>query len=129
MLAALARRQTAPQITAPGPGDQADAMTKIQSAFALIQQALPGLQPGTPLHIAASEAVTRFSKHLAKGAPAAGVQRTQIMDLLRSTGRNALLQSIMGQGGVPGGGGQAGPPMPGGAPAQAPMPSTPLPGA
>jgi hypothetical protein len=129
-LAALARRQTGPQITAPGMGDHADAMTKVQNAVALIQQALPGLPQGSPIHTAALQAVTRMSRHMAQGAPTVGVQQTQLMDLMRSTMRNALLQKIMGnqaQAGGPGGG--PAPPLPGGAPAQAPMPSTPLPGA
>lgn len=135
ILAALANRQRGPQVSAPGPGDQANSMTMLMQAIGLMQQALPGLQPGTPIQQDALKAVQRLSKHVPQGAPGAGVQRTQLEDLLRNIVKNALLQRIMGQqrqgqGGPPGGPDQpAGPsPLPGAA-AQAPMPATPLPGA
>ncbi|HEY2530269.1 MAG TPA: hypothetical protein VGJ20_20425 [Xanthobacteraceae bacterium] len=138
ILAAIANRQRGPQPSAPGPGDQANSMTMLMQAIGLMQQALPGLQPGTPIQQDALKAVQRLSKHVPQGAPGAGVQRTQLEDLLRNIVKNALLQRIMGQqrqgqgqgSGAPGGAGQpAGPsPLPGAA-AQAPMPATPLPGA
>lgn len=126
ILAALSRQQTSPQISAPGPGNNANSMTMIQNALGLIQQALPGLPQGSPIHSAALKAATQLSRHMAQGAPTAGVQQTQLMDLLRSTMRNAILQKIMGQQGQQqqNMGAPAGPI--GGA---APMPSTPLPGA
>lgn len=108
-------------------------MTMVMNALALMQQALPGLQPGSPIHRDALRALHSLSKHLGQGGAAtAGVQQTQLQDLLRNTVRNALLQKIMGQqaqGQQQGGqGGPAGAsPIPG-AQAQAPMPSTPLPG-
>src|SRR5215475_964559 len=130
ILAALSRRQTGPQVSAPGPGDQASSITMVTNALALLQQALPGLMPGSPVHRDALRALNSLSRHVGQGGgTTAGVQQTQLHDLLRNTVRNALLQKIMGQqAGGPQGGGPA-PPMPGGAPAQAPMPSTPLPGA
>jgi hypothetical protein len=108
----------------------------LMQAIGLMQQALPGLQPGTPIQQDALKAVQRLSKHVPQGSPGAGVQRTQLEDLLRNIVKNALLQRIMsqmsgkGQQQQGGGPGQpAGPsPLPG-AMAQAPMPSTPLPGA
>src|SRR5262245_43836539 len=130
ILAALSRRQTGPQVSAPGPGDQASSMTMVTNALGLLQQALPGLQPGSPIHRDALRALNSLSRHVGQGAATAGVQQTQLQDLLRNTVRNALLQKIMGQqaqgqqGGAPGAPGGAPP----GAMAQAPMPSTPLPG-
>jgi hypothetical protein len=123
MLAAMARGAQGPQISAPGPGNQADSMNLIQQAIGLIQQAAMGLQPGSPLHRDALQSATRLSRHLggaAGMAPAAGVQKTQLGDQLKRTIQQMMLQRIMGQKGQ--GGGQ------GGAQQPAPMPSTPLPG-
>jgi len=100
----------------------------VTNALALLQQALPGLMPGSPVHRDALRALNSLSKHVAQGGTTSGVQQTQLQDMLRNTVRNALLQKIMGQqasaqqGGQPAG-------MPAGAMPQAPMPSTPLPGA
>jgi hypothetical protein len=133
VLAAIAGRQRGPQVSAPGPGDQASSMTMLMQAIGLMQQALPGLQVGTPVQQDALKAVQRLSKHLPQGAPSAGQQRTHLEDLLRNIVKNALLQRIMGQQKPQQGGGgpdqPAGPsPVPGAA-AQPPMPATPLPGA
>ena len=107
-------------------------MTLLMQAIGMMQQALPGLQPGTPIHQDAIKAVQRLSRHIQGGAPTAGVQRTQLQDLLQNVIKNALLSRIMNQQqGKPGPGQDqpTGPsPIPGAA-AQAPMPSTPLPGA
>jgi hypothetical protein len=134
VLASIANRQRGPQVSAPGPGDQASSMTMLMQAIGLMQQALPGLAPGTPIQQDALKAVQRLSKHVPQGAPGAGVQRTQLEDLLRNIVKNALLQRIMGQqrpgqGGGQGGGQGAGPSPTPGAMAQAPSPSMPLPGA
>src|SRR5262245_19350470 len=116
-LAMIARARQGPGRSAPGPGDQSNAMSKLLQAVQWIQQAALGLQPGTPLHKDALQAAQRLSRHLPQGAPTVGVQRTAAMDLIRAIGQSGFLQNIMGQraGGAPGG--------------QAPMPSTPLPGA
>lgn len=106
-------------------------MKLIMQAIGLIQQALPGLPPGQQLQQDALKAVTRLSKHIGQGAPTAGVQQTQLQDLLRNVMKNALLQRIMGsqgqQGRPPGAQGSPGPMQ--AASAGPPMPSTPLPGA
>ena len=128
VLAALANKQRGPQPSAPGPGDVASSTTMVMQACSMLTQALPGLQTGTPLQQDCLKALQRLTKHVPQGAPAVGVQKTQLMDMLQSLAKNVLLAMLSGrQRGGPGGpGGQAGPP---GAPAQAPMPSTPLPGA
>lgn len=114
------RRGPAP--SAPGPGDQANSMSQIQTAMAILDGAVQGLPMGSELRILIKEMLTRMEKHLAKGQPTAGVQKTQIQDLLQNLIRNTFLSRIMqqqqSQGGQ--GQGQGGPP---------PMPSTPLPGA
>lgn len=107
-------------------------MTMVMNALGLMQQALPGLQPGSPIHRDTLKALQSLSRHVGQGATTAGVQQTQLGDLLRNTIRNALLQKIMSQQSQSKGqdqGGPAGPTPPGGAMPQAPMPSTPLPGA
>lgn len=126
IMAALARKQQGPQPSAPGPGDQASSMTMIQNALGMMQSALSGLQPGTPVYRDVLRALQALSKHMSQGAPTAGVQQTQLQDMLRNTVKNALLAKIMGQQKQQGQGDQGGP---AGAMPQAPMPSTPLPGA
>lgn len=90
----------------------------------MMQQALPSLQPGSPVHRDVLRALQSLSRHMSQGAPTAGVQQTQFKDMLRNVARNALLSNIMNQ--QQQSGGQGGP---SGALAEAPMPSTPLPGA
>lgn len=124
LLASLAGRQRGSRVTAPGQGDMASSLNMLTTAIGMIQQALPGLQLGTPVQQDALKALQRLSKHVPQGAPTVGVQRTHLEDLLRNIVKNALLQRIMGQRQQQGGAGQ-----PPGAMQQAPMPSTPLPGA
>ena len=123
IMAALARRQQGPGVSAPGPGNQASAMNMIQQAVSMIQQALPSLPQGSPIHTSALRAAAQLSRHVGQGQPTAGVQQTHMRDLLQNIVRHAMLQRIMasqqgGQGGR--GGGQQ---------AAAPMPTTPQPGA
>jgi hypothetical protein len=106
-------------------------MVGIMTAIGHLQQALNGLQPGSPLHKDVNRAIGALSRHLSQNAqPTLGVQRTQAMDQLRNIGRNAMLAMLMAQqqgGQRPDQGAPAGASP--GAMAQAPMPSTPLPGA
>jgi len=103
----------------------------LKSAVDMIQQALPHLPVGGQQHRDALRAVQSLSRHLPQGAPTAGVQQTQLGDMLRSTVRNAIMQRLISQNSQnpQGPGGQGGPPsgMPG--MPQPPTPSTPLPGA
>jgi len=117
LLAALRQQQQGPDPSTPGPGNQANSLMMLKNAIDLIQQSLGGLDAGTPPHRDALNALRQLSRHIAQGAPTAGVQQTQLGDLLRMIMRSALLQKLRGQ---QGGGGQG---------QQAPMPSTPLPGA
>ena len=118
-------------------GNMAQGLMMLKAAVDMLQQALPQLASGSQQHKDAVQAIGRLARHLPQGAPTAGAQQTQLMDLLRSTMRNALMQKLMsqrgGQGGggggppgTPDGGGGAGPP---GGGDEAPPPSTPLPGA
>ena len=127
----LARSRMGPQVSAPGPGDMAEAMSTLNQAVQLMQHAAMSLPAGSPLHTDALKAVTRISKHLGQtGSSGAGggVQKTAWLDQLRAGIKNMMLgriQQQMGQGGKGGGpGGQGQGPMP----TQAPMPATPLPG-
>jgi hypothetical protein len=121
-MAAFARSRMGPQVSAPGPGNQADSMNMIIQAINLLKQAGMGLQPGDKLHSDVYKTIQNLSKHLGGAAalgPAVGIQKTMIGDQMRRTVQNQLLSRIQGMmGGGQGGGG-------GGAP---PMPSTPLPG-
>ena len=126
MIAALARQRQGPQTSAPGPGDNAGAMGKLQQCVQMIQQAALGLQPGTPLHKDCLQAAQRLSRHLPQGAPTAGVQMTDMRDTLRRIMQGGFLPQILQQLAQRGdqGGGTAG-----AAPNLAPNPSMPLPGA
>ena len=94
-MAALARQQQRPGVSAPGPGNQASAMNMIQQAVSMIQQALPSLPQGSPIHTSALRAAAQLSRHVGQGQPTAGVQQTQMRDLLQNIVRHAMLQRIM----------------------------------
>ena len=128
----MGRASQNPQMSAPGPGNTANSMNQLLTAIQQIQQAIQGLQPGTPLHRDALQAVTRLSRHLPQGAPTAGVQMTGMRDLIRQISQSPFMAQVMqqlsgGGGGGAGGRNQGGPA--GAQPNLAPMPSTPLPGA
>lgn len=133
ILASLARRMKGPQVSAPGPGDHASSMTMVTNALGMLNAAIPGLPTGSPIYKDVLKAAQSLSRHIGQTTPTAGVQATQLQDLLKNIVKNAMLQRIMGQQKqVPGqsGGDQPSAPSPiPGAAAQAPMPSTPLPGA
>lgn len=120
LLTALRQQQQGPSPSVPGPGNQANSLMLLKNGIDLIQQALGGLEAGTPVHRDALNALNRLSRHLAQGAPTAGVQQTQLGDLMRMVMRSALLGNLQRQ--------QRGQQGAGTSP-QAPMPSTPLPGA
>ena len=121
LLAALRQQQQGPAPSTPGAGNQANSLLMLKNAIDLIQQSLSGLDAGSQPHRDALNALRQLSRHLPQGAPTAGVQQTQMGDLLRTIMRSALLQRLRGQQGGAGQGGPGGP--------QPPMPSTPLPGA
>lgn len=125
-LAAFARSKMGAQVSAPGPGNQADSMNMIIQAIQMLKQAGLGLQPGSKIHSDVFRTISQLSRHLGGAAgmgPASGIQQTMIGDQLKRTIQSQLLQKILGSKGQ-GGPGQAG----GGGAGGAPMPSTPLPG-
>jgi hypothetical protein len=126
-LAAFARSKMGAQVSAPGPGNQADSMNMIVQAIQTLKQAGLGLEPGSKIHSDVFRTITQLSRHLGGAGgmgPAVGIQKTMIGDQLKRTIQNALLQKILGSKGQGGQPGQAG----GGGAGGAPMPSTPLPG-
>jgi uncharacterized phage infection (PIP) family protein YhgE len=102
-------------------GNIAQGLMQIKTAVQMLQTALPNLPEGGQQHKDVLKALQSLSKHLPQGAPTAGVQQTQMGDMLRQIIRNALTQRMMSQQG-PGGGAPGGMPSP-------PSPATPLPGA
>ena len=127
-LAFMARNKMGPQVSAPGPGNMADSMTLLNQAIQMIQHAALGLPPGSPLHRDALQSASKLSRHLGgtgSFGAGAGVQKTAWQDQLRQTIRNMMLSRMQSSaaGGSKQGGGDAAQ-----GPAQAPMPSTPLPG-
>lgn len=125
ILAMLGRQQMSPPITAPGPGNIAQGMQLLTQAHGLMTQALQNFPPGSPQWKDTHQAIGRLARHMSQGAPGAGVQQTQLGDMLKNVVKNALLQKIMqSRSQAPGGGGGPGGSVPG-----VPSPSTPLPGA
>src|ERR1700729_3629866 len=111
-LISAARSRMGPQVSAPGPGNQADSMAKVIQAINLLKLAGLGLQPGDRLHTDVYNTINRLSRHLggvAGMAPAAGVQKTMLGDQMKDTIKNMLLSRIMGGQQGPGGAGGGGP--------------------
>jgi hypothetical protein len=116
LLDSLRAQQGGQDASVPGAGDQANSLILLKNAIDLIQQALGGLDPGSPQHRDSLNALRQLSRHVASGQAPAGAQQTQLMDIIRMIGRTGLLQKLRGNAGGPGG-------------PQQPSPSTPLPGA
>ena len=97
------------------PGQAADSVGMVQKAVDMLEQALPGLPAGHPIHKAVTSAISSLSKHAPPDAGSPGVGRTALMQLLQRAQQQspmaALLAGRGGAGGMPGAGG----PMPGGA--------------
>jgi hypothetical protein len=124
ILAALQRSSQGPQVSAPGPGNMADSLSKLKIAIDLMQNALQGLPVGSQPYQDTLRALERLSRHLPQtGMAQGGQQQTVLMDLLRRGKQNPMLQALAGLMGAGGGQGQ------GGGGSAPPMPSTPLPGA
>lgn len=128
VLAALQRQAQGPQVSAPGPGNMADALGKLKIALDLMQSALQGLPQGGPQYKDVLKSLQALARHMPQVGAQQGLEQTHLMDLLRKGRQNPVLQALAGLigrggggGGGPGGGGGGGP--------QPPMPSTPLPGA
>jgi len=125
----LGRQQMGPPVTAPGPGNMAKGMMLVTQAHGLLTQALQMFPVNSPQWKDIHSSLGRLGRHMASGAPEAGAQQTNLLDMIRNVAKNALLQRIMAQkGGSPGGGGGGGP-EPGPGAAGVPSPATPLPGA
>lgn len=129
---AMTQAMQGPQVTAPGPGNFADALVKIHGAMEVISGALQALV-GTPHFKSVLGALHQLQKvvgQAAGGTAMAGVMQTQAGDMGQAASRNAaaarIAQMMGGQQQSGPGGAPAGPntPMP-----TAPLPSTALPGA
>lgn len=132
ILNALVRRGQGPQVSAPGPGDSANSQLLVMEALGYLKQAVPGLPSNSPMLRDVSRAINSLSRHVPQGAPSAGVQQTHMQDQIKEIAKNTLFQRLIAQQQPTPGlgpGHPAGPSPLGGGMAQAPMPSTPLPGA
>ena len=121
LLAALQRQLRGPQVSAGGPGNQADGLGKLKIAIDLMQASLAGFEPASPQYRDILRALTSLARHLPQAGNQSGLEQTHLMDLLRKGKQNPIMQALSG---LLGGGGGEGPQGP-----QPPMPSTPLPGA
>lgn len=119
ILAALQRQARGPQASAPGPGNMADSLGKLKIAIDLMQVALNGFDEESAQYKDTFRALTDLSRHLPETGNQSGLEQTHLVDLLRRTKQNPVLQALSG---LLGGGEDAQGPQP-------PMPSTPLPGA
>jgi hypothetical protein len=98
----------------------ADGMEAVRTVIGLLQGALNNFQTGSKQHMDILTALRTLSRHTSQGDSSAGVEQTQMGDIIRNIRRASMLQKIMQsqQQGQPGGGGQP----------AAPMPSAPMPG-
>lgn len=119
LLAALRQQQQGPSPSAPGPGNQANAMTLMQNVQLMLERALPNLR-GHPLYQDITRFLQRLGRHAAQSPGTAGIQQTSMGDFMRDMARHAMLAQLQGRQGQ-GGGPQQQP--------QPPNPSMPLPGA
>ena len=115
MLAMLARQRQQPNVSAPGPGNFADSITRVSSVIPILQQAAMGFQPGSREWKIVHQAVGQLGKIGQSGQPGVGVQKTFLQDALMATLRNQILPAMLQSRR------QSGP--------GAPAPSMPLPGA
>lgn len=120
ILSALQRQAQGPQPSAPGPGNMADSLGKLQIAVDLMEMAKSGFEPETGQYEDILKALENLRKYLPEHGNQSALEETHLMDLLRRGKQNPILQAVSGILGGGQGGGQ-GP--------QPPMPSTPLPGA
>ena len=94
-------------------------MEKIQTALKLMEQALPDIPMGTPIHTEILQAAQKFAKHLGEAGGNAGSEMQTLLNLARQSAQGqpmAALSRLMGpQGGPPAT--QPPPPGGGGAPA------------
>lgn len=122
-LPSLVPRPGVPQGPLPSPvsaatqskGREAAAVSKVREAIALLQQAVPLVEPGTPL----AESILNSMKSLGKHAPPAaadpGVQMTDLKNLLAKAQSQSPLSALGRLLGTQGGAGTPGEsPLPGG---------------
>lgn len=97
-------------IAAPQPqmGNQAAAMGKVRNALQMLQEALPGLPMGQPVHSDVLSAVKNLSKHIEPG-PAGGAHEgpdiQALMQSLKAAAQSAPQAALMRAntgGGAPG---------------------------
>lgn len=120
ILAALARSQQGPQVSAPGAGNTADSLNLLRTAIGMLEKALPGFPDGSQQKRDIYGALQRLGRHMSQSDSTAGVEKTQFTDMIRNIAQSPLLARIRQM--LAGGQGQGGPPP------TPPMPSTPLPG-
>lgn len=98
------------------PGNVAKALIDVKNAAMLIQQALPNIPMGTPLHQDLINIVTKLSKHASEASNDPGLQQQGMLAAMRHAAANpmaAALQRMQGPPNAPpamGGEPPAGPP-------------------
>lgn len=93
----------------PMPGNQAQAMSKVQIAMKALQEALPGVPMGTPLHHEILTSLSKLGKHLPEAAghgagdPQAMIQQLAALarEARANPGQEAALAGMMPPGAHP----------------------------
>src|SRR5208282_3403414 len=97
-------------IATPGNqmGNQAGALGKVRNALQMLQEALPGLPMGQPIHTDVLAAVKNLSKHMEQHTTGGATQGPDIQALMQSlksaaqaAPQAALMRASMGAPGAP----------------------------
>ena len=118
---------TTPQ---PGAGNIHAASEKVKTAVKLLEEALPLIPMGMPLHTEIMQATTKLVKHLSDSAQSPGTELQTLLNMARQSAQSQpmmALSRMMGAGyGSGAGGAPAAPaiPPPGAGAGEPPMPMT-----
>ena len=78
----------------PNPGNQAAAMSKVKVAVQALQDALPSIPLGTPLHDVVLNSVKALSKHFEKDAESPALSMQSLVQMARSSGQNNQMAAL-----------------------------------
>lgn len=90
------------------PGNTQAALTKIRNALQMLEQALPEIPMGMPMHTDVLKAVQNLSKHLAEGAESKGLDIQSLIQATKQSAQSAPLAAMQRM--FAGGGGANSPP-------------------
>lgn len=82
---------TTPQ---PNAGAAAAAMQDVQNAVRMLEQALPKIPMGTPLHTEILSATTKLSKHMQPGEGHQGLELQSLLQMARQASQQSPMAAL-----------------------------------